>query len=278
MPRPAGGFCFAGKKVLLTYSRSGPLDKPALHAFLEGKLKQPLKVKMCHEHHQDGAIHTHCCVLSEGKMDIQSESLLDFEGIHPNIKPPMNIEHWCNQVKYMEKEDPDVYGEIEVPKEKDEQRADHDEPTQKAPAECVICAEHLGTMAFTCPACNNTCYHLACILKWAHRASTCPLCRAELPPAVAPPRDVAHLLWTFRGTNAVHYIITDSADDAGFAMVDDALALSLAIESDHQARAQAPTTSFASPASADGAVADPFARIDAELDAAARLIAPVYRL
>jgi hypothetical protein len=61
-------------------------------------------------------------------------------------------------------------------------------------------------------------------------------------------------------------------------MVDDALALSLAIESDHQALAQAPTTSFVSPASPDGTVADPFARIDAELDAAARLIAPVYRL
>ena len=133
-------------------------------------------------------------------------------------------------------------------------------------------------MTFTCPACNNACCHLACISKWAHRASTCPLCRAELPPAVAPPRDVAHLLLTFLGTNAVHYIITDSADDAGFAMVDDALALSLAIESDHQAWAQAPTTSFASPASADGAVADPSALIDAELDAAVRLIAPVYRL
>jgi hypothetical protein len=153
-----------------------------------------------------------------------------------------------------------------------------DEPTPKAPAGCVICAELLGTMTFTCPACNNACCHLACISKWAHRASTCPLCRAELPPAVAPPRDVAHLLPTFLGTNAVHYIITDSADDAGFAMVNDALALSLAIESDHQARAQAPTTSFASPASADGTVADPSAHIDAELDAAARLIAPVYRI
>jgi hypothetical protein len=85
---------------------------------------------------------------------------------------------------------------------------------------------------------------------------------------------VAHLLWTFYGTNAEHYIITDSADDAGLAMVDHVLTLSLAIESDHQALAQAPTT----PASADGAVADPIARIDAELDAVAQLIAPVYRL
>ena len=140
--------------------------------------------------------------------------------------------------------------------------------------ECVICTEHLSTMAFTCPACNNTCCHLACIRKWAQQASTCPLCRAELPPALAPPRDVAHLLWTFYGTNAEHYIITDSADDAGLAMVDHVLTLSLAIESDHQALAQAPTT----PASADGAVADPIARIDAELDAVAQLIAPVYRL
>jgi hypothetical protein len=120
MPRPQGGFRFQGKKMLLTYSQSGPLDKGALHAFLETKMKQPLKVKICHETHEDGNIHTHCAVQAEGKMDIQSANFLDFEGHHPNIKPPMNIEHWRNQVKYIDKEDPDVYGEIEVPKDKGE--------------------------------------------------------------------------------------------------------------------------------------------------------------
>lgn len=120
MPRPAGGFRFAGKKMLLTYPQSGPLDKPALHAFLNTKLKQELSVKICHEHHADGNIHTHCAVLAQIKMDIQSANYLDFEGHHPNIKPPMNIEHWRNQVKYINKEDPDVYGEIDVPLTKEE--------------------------------------------------------------------------------------------------------------------------------------------------------------
>jgi hypothetical protein len=43
--------------MLLTYPQSGPLDKPALHAFLNTKLKQELSVKICHEHHVDGNIH-----------------------------------------------------------------------------------------------------------------------------------------------------------------------------------------------------------------------------
>lgn len=120
MPRPAGGFRFQGKKMLLTYSQSGPLDKAGLHAFLNTKLKQELSVKICHEHHADGNIHTHCAVLAQIKMDIQSENFLDFEGKHPNIRPPMNIEHWRNQVKYINKEDPDVYGEIDVPLTKEE--------------------------------------------------------------------------------------------------------------------------------------------------------------
>lgn len=113
-------FRFAGKKLLLTYPQY-KADKPALHAFLNKKLKQEVQVKICHELHQDGNTHTHCAVLAQAKMDIKNADFLDFEGHHPNMKPPMNIEHWKNQVKYIDKEDTEVYGEIVVSKTKDEE-------------------------------------------------------------------------------------------------------------------------------------------------------------
>ena len=117
-------FRFRGKKVLLTYTHSGPLDKQKLHEFLNKKFKQDCDVKICHEQHADGEIHTHACVLLKKMPDVKNSRLLDYEGVHPNWRPPKSIEHWKNQVKYMDKEDPDVYGEITVPKDKDEEFAE----------------------------------------------------------------------------------------------------------------------------------------------------------
>lgn len=113
-------FRFAGKKMLLTYSQY-EANKENLHMFLNMKLKQECKVKIAHEHHQDGNIHTHACVECQKKIDIKNPNFLDFEGVHPNIKPPSSLEHWRNQVKYMDKEDADVYGDICVAKTKDEE-------------------------------------------------------------------------------------------------------------------------------------------------------------
>lgn len=113
-------FRLQSRKFLLTYSRY-EADKYQLHMFLNSKLKQEVAVKICHEHHQDGEIHTHCCVECKIKPDIKNERAFDFEGHHPNIKPPSSVTHWRNQVKYMDKEDPLVYGEIEILKTKDEE-------------------------------------------------------------------------------------------------------------------------------------------------------------
>jgi len=117
-------FRFQGKKMLLTYSKAGALDKKALHMFLNGKLREEVAVKICHEHHKDGEVHTHACVQTKKRMDIKNARFLDFEGHHPNITPPMSAEHWKNQVKYMDKEDENAYGEIIVPKDKDEEFAE----------------------------------------------------------------------------------------------------------------------------------------------------------
>ena len=88
------------------------------------KTKQEAQVKICHEHHQDGNIHTHVCVLVKKSLDIKNPNFFDFEGRHCNINPPKSIEHWRNQVKYCDKEDPEVYGEITVSKDKAEELAE----------------------------------------------------------------------------------------------------------------------------------------------------------
>ncbi len=134
--------------------------------------------------------------------------------------------------------------------------------------DCVICAEHLGPAVFTCLACKNACCHLGCIREWAYRSSTCPICRAELPAALVPPRDPTQKLRALRGTNAVQYVTTDSADTEVFAMVQQSLGLALSIIQ--------PTA--AAPDRVNDAIADPFARIDAELVAAARFAAGGVRL
>lgn len=108
------------RKFFLTYPQFAA-GKPELHDFLNHKLKMMVNVKICHEHHADGNIHTHCCVECPKKCDIKNQDFLDFEGHHPNISVPKTIEHWRNQVKYVDKEDADVYGEITVAKTKDEE-------------------------------------------------------------------------------------------------------------------------------------------------------------
>lgn len=121
MPRPRGegAFRFQGKRLLLTYSQSGPLDKKELHIWLNAKCKQELNIKICHEHHQDGNIHTHVVLQAKRNMDVQSAKFFDYEGIHPNVQPPMNDAHWRRQIQYVDKEDPEVYGEIELPIDKE---------------------------------------------------------------------------------------------------------------------------------------------------------------
>ena len=113
-------FRFQGKQVLLTYPKSGPLDKGLLHDFINHKLKEEADVKICHEKHQDGTIHVHACVQTKKRMDIKNANFLDYNGHHCNFTKPKTNDHWRNQVKYMEKEDPDVYGNIDVKNTKEE--------------------------------------------------------------------------------------------------------------------------------------------------------------
>jgi hypothetical protein len=121
--------------------------------------------------------------------------------------------------------------------------------------------EHLDPAVFTCLACKNACFHLACIQSWASHASTCPLCRAELPAAVLPPKRP-----TQQTLHAVDYILADD---------DDGIHGALSIQTGRQELV--PAASVAAPAAAHGAPAGPLAGLDAELCAVAR-VADIHRL
>lgn len=107
------GFRLNCKRFLLTYPQY-EANKEQLHQFLNRKLKQETEVLIAHEHHQDGNIHTHCCVQCQRKIDVKNARFFDYQGHHPNVKPPTSAQHWKNQVQYMRKEDPEPYGTLEV--------------------------------------------------------------------------------------------------------------------------------------------------------------------
>ena len=129
----------------------------------------------------------------------------------------------------------------------------------KSQAECIICAEHLGPAVFTCLACNNACCHLACIRKWASHASTCPLCRAELPAAFVP-RNPTH------GLQSLRFIVADDADADASATSYTMPGLALSIP---PPRATPSPASSVAPAPPAGGIV---AHIDAELGAVVRAV------
>lgn len=105
-----GSFRLRSKKFMLTYSDH--LDKEALHTYLRGVLKQDFEIKIAHETGETGHRHTHAILCLSKKPDIKNARSLDFDGQHPNLKVPSTLEHWHNMVKYLDKDDKQVYGEI----------------------------------------------------------------------------------------------------------------------------------------------------------------------
>lgn len=118
---PEDNFRFQAKKFLLTYK--GHLDKETLFLFINQKMKCECSVKICHEVGESGYKHTHCAVLSPRKPNITNCRHFDFEGVHPNVrlpKPPNPAQHWKNIVKYVDKQDEEVFGEIPIEQTSDE--------------------------------------------------------------------------------------------------------------------------------------------------------------
>lgn len=98
---------------MLTYPQY-EADKQQLHMFINRKTNQETQVLIAHEHHQDGNIHTHAVVMCQRKIDVKNSRFFDHLDHHPNITVPKSQLHWSNQVRYMRKEDPEPYGDLEV--------------------------------------------------------------------------------------------------------------------------------------------------------------------
>lgn len=110
-------------KFLVTYPHY-QANKQALHQHIEARLQRTAQVRIAHETHEDGTFHTHAAVLLNKKCDTRDPRILDIEGHHPNITKPMDIKHWRNQINYMNKEDPEPYGELTVEPSKEERFQD----------------------------------------------------------------------------------------------------------------------------------------------------------
>ncbi len=86
-------FRLRAKIFFLTYSQIGEdvidelRDTPTKHLqFIEDVLGTPSDYRLARESHQDGASHLHCVVGYEEPQLVNSASLFDYGGAHPNIK------------------------------------------------------------------------------------------------------------------------------------------------------------------------------------------------
>jgi len=101
-------FRVQNQRLMLTYK--GHLDKERLMAFIEG-LHPCAFIRCAHETgaHEDGGEdypHTHV-LLDFGKIwQTRDCRKLDFDGVHPNIKPVKSAVHFRNGKEYLAKEDP----------------------------------------------------------------------------------------------------------------------------------------------------------------------------
>lgn len=113
--RSPGGVTFRlqARKLLLTYP--GWCDKEELSALIRTVTGAPdAQIKIAHETGDTGHQHTHAAVDIGKTFNSRSARCLDFNEVHPNIQIPKSQTHWERIVKYLDKEDEDVYGEIVV--------------------------------------------------------------------------------------------------------------------------------------------------------------------
>lgn len=196
-------FRLVARKFFLTYPQF-QADKAGLHSFLNTKLKQEVKVKICHEHHADGNIHTHCCVECPIKPDVKSERFFDFEDHHPNISVPKTVEHWRNQVKYVEKEDPEVYGEITVSKSKEEAFTEACEYVKgcKTRKDMYVIGPHLSVISSKVVFFENFWKNQA--VK-SHSKASFPLSTTVLQPITDWSK--SHLVWGMAGSGKTQWAL-----------------------------------------------------------------------
>lgn len=113
-------FQLNSKKYLITYSQVENVDAftaiPRAHYDFLRSVEDDIEAyRLCKETHQDGGIHFHCYIHWKKAPRRRGTDLLDFGGVHPNIKGIRRTPHkaW----DYLGKEDCEIYSTGERPPE-----------------------------------------------------------------------------------------------------------------------------------------------------------------
>ena len=118
-------FRFKGKNMALTYK--GLIDKEPLYDFVTGVLSVDTCCRIAHETSEGGYEHTHVLVMFSSSVDVKNCRKFDFtpEGgdvIHPNIKKIATLDHLARWREYINKQDPNPYGELPAGKVSNEEK------------------------------------------------------------------------------------------------------------------------------------------------------------
>lgn len=94
-------FRLAAKNFFITYPQC-PLSRETILAHLQTLLPGATFIKVCQEHHEDGALHLHCLCCLDKKKDIRNARFFDIQQYHPNVQAAKDIP---GSIRYLEKED-----------------------------------------------------------------------------------------------------------------------------------------------------------------------------
>lgn len=110
-------FRFANTQALLTYK--GHVGKENIHKFLDNLgVRNVIAIVVSHETGKDGDYdHTHVIVKWDAVFQTSNSRKFDYDGIHPNIKILPGKKGFKDGLKYLSKEDNDIYKWGDVPEE-----------------------------------------------------------------------------------------------------------------------------------------------------------------
>lgn len=118
-------FRISSKNIALTYE--GHLDKKDLYDFITNVYDQDMHCRIAHETSEGGYEHTHALVMFSRKQDVKNCRKFDFltedgQEVHPNIRKITTLDHLGAWRKYINKQDPNPYGDLPAAKASNEEK------------------------------------------------------------------------------------------------------------------------------------------------------------
>lgn len=107
--KPDGKFLIKNQRLFLTYATH--LDKQDFSSWINTKVGSCKFIRLAHETgYSNGSTepypHTHVMVDFVKVLNNTNPRVLDYNGIHPNIRAVQNVRHWTNLLQYIAKQDP----------------------------------------------------------------------------------------------------------------------------------------------------------------------------